>query len=90
MENRLTLPVVFVYTLAVVVTGLWVSDPSWPALTRVQIGLVAVVSVLWTVYFDRAVVPRIVDLETEDDEDDEDGPGAPADAESPAEADRAG
>lgn len=88
MENRLTLPVVFVYTLAVVVTGLWVADPSWPALTPVQVGLVAVVSVLWTVYFDRAVVPRIVDLETED-EDDDDGPGAHADAESPAGADRA-
>jgi len=87
MENRLTLAVVLVYTLGVLVTGLWVANPSWPSLTPVQIGLLAVVGLLWTVYFDRTIVPRIVDLETEDDEEGEGG--VTADAQSPNETERA-
>ncbi|MEF8852385.1 MAG: hypothetical protein V5A28_08200 [Haloarculaceae archaeon] len=87
MDNRMTPVVVFVYTLAVLVTGLWVSDPTWPALNPVQVGMVAVLGLLWTVYFDRVMVPRIIDLETEDDEEET---GERADKQSPTETEQAG
>ncbi len=78
MDNRMTLVVVFTYTVGVLVTGLWVPDMSLPALSPLQIGIVAVLAVLWTAYFGWTVVPRILNLETEDDER---GDPHPADSE---------
>jgi hypothetical protein len=87
MDRRMTPVVVFVYTLAVVLTGLWIANPSWPALNPVQIGMIAVLSVLWTVYFDQALVSRIVDMETHEDEE-ESGDGT--DPEAAHESEQAG
>ena len=89
MENRVTLLVVFVYTLGVLVTGLWVAVPSWPALNPFQICLLGALGILWTVYFDRVVVPRIINLETEDEEDEEETAES-ADAGATAESEQAG
>lgn len=75
MDIGMTEAVVFVYTLGVLFTGLWVADPTWPALTPVRIALLFVVSLVWTVYFSWTVKSRIVDLETEDDDEEE--PGRP-------------
>jgi hypothetical protein len=86
MDKRMTPVVVLVYTLAVVLTGLWIRDPSWPALNPVQIGMIAVLSVLWTVYFDQALVSRIVEMETDDTDESGDG----LDPEAATETDRAG
>ena len=71
MNERLSYAVALVYTLGVLVTGMWVADPTLPRITPLRILALATVAVGWTVYFGWTVGPRIVDLETEDEDNDE-------------------
>lgn len=75
MENRLTYLVAFVYTVAVIITGMWIAEGAVPDLTPVRIAAMVVVGAVWSVYFGWRISPRIVDLETEDEADEEDGDG---------------
>jgi hypothetical protein len=78
MENRLSYVVAFVYTVGVLVTGMWIAEVQLPELTPLRIVALVVVGAAWSVYFGWKVGPRVVDLETEDEEDedeDEDEPG---------------
>lgn len=72
MKIGMTETVAFVYTLGVLVTGLWVLAPDTELMTPLRVGLIVAITAGWTAYFSWTVVPRIIDLETEDDEDDED------------------
>ena len=71
MNERLSYAVALVYTLGVLVTGMWVADPTFPRITLLRTLTLATVAVGWTVYFGWTVGPRIVDPETEDEDADE-------------------
>lgn len=71
MDIGLTEVVAFVYTLGVLVTGMWVVGVGLPPLTPWNVGLVVFLTLAWTVYFSWTIAPRIVDLETEDEADEE-------------------
>ena len=71
MKVGMTEAVAFVYTLGVLVTGLWVLSPETQLMTPLRVGLIVGITVAWTAYFSWTIVPRIIDLETEDDEDED-------------------
>jgi len=71
MDIGLTEVVAFVYTLGVLVSGMWVAAPGVPPLTPYNVGLVAVLAIGWTAYFSWTVGPRIVEMETEPEGDEE-------------------
>jgi hypothetical protein len=73
MENRLSYVTTFVYTVGVLVTGMWIAEVQIPELTPFRITALVLVGAGWSVYFGWKVGPRLVDLETEDEEDDDDG-----------------
>lgn len=68
--------VLFVYTLGVLFTGTWAADSTLPELTPFRLTVLFVLAIVWTAYSSVTVIPRIVDIETEDEdeEDDEVGP----------------
>jgi len=71
MENRLSYVVALVYTLGVLVTGMWVAHPTFPRITLLRVLVLGTVAVGWTAYFGWTVGPRIIDLETEDEEEED-------------------
>jgi hypothetical protein len=71
MEKRLSYVTAFVYTVGVLVTGMWIAELQIPDLTPFRIAALVLLGGAWSVYFGWKVGPQIVDLETEDDEDEE-------------------
>jgi hypothetical protein len=71
--------VVFVYTLGVMVTGLYVGTGGDPTLTPVTGVAGVVVALLWTAYFEWRVAPRVFQWERrgEDEQDNDDGDERP-------------
>ena len=67
----------FVYTLAVLITGMWVQMPEWPIMTPSKIPLLLVTGIGWTIYFQWSVAPKLTDPPERtgeaDDSDTEDG-----------------
>jgi hypothetical protein len=76
MENRLSYLTAFVYTVGVLVTGMWIAEVQIPDLTPFRIVAMVVVGGAWSAYFGWKVGPQIVDLETEDEEDEDEDGGA--------------
>lgn len=66
---------VFVYTLGVMVTGMWLVGGR-PDLTPRLVGLISVVSVVWTAYFKWRITPQFVPDEDEEEDEDGEGPGS--------------
>lgn len=75
MEITMSDGVMYVFTLGVMVNGVWIADPG-QTIPRNAIALAAVFSLFWTGYFKWSVGPKFVDLETEDEEDEEEGGGS--------------
>jgi len=75
MENRVSYLVAYIYTVAVIITGIAIAEAQIPDLTPFRIAAMLVLGAAWSVYFGYRVGPRIVDLETEDEDDEEDGEG---------------
>jgi|GEM_PF-2206935 hypothetical protein len=73
MENRVSYLVAYVYTVAVIITGIAIAEAQIPDLTPFRIAAMLVLGAVWSVYFGYRVGPRIVDLETEDEEEDGEG-----------------
>jgi hypothetical protein len=71
MENRLSYVTTFVYTVGVLVTGMWIADVQIPEFTPFRVAALVLVGAGWSVYFGWKVGPQIVDLETEDEEDED-------------------
>jgi hypothetical protein len=63
--------VVFVYTLGVMVTGLFVGTGGNPTITPINGAAGLLVALLWTVYFEWRVAPRVFDWELREERDDE-------------------
>jgi len=72
MELTQTDAVVFVYTLGVMLSGLWLADPgSSPEINPVVITVFGLVSVGWTAYFKWQIAPQFVPDDDEDDDEPE-------------------
>ena len=63
--------VVFVYTLGVMITGLFVGTGGDPTITPINGAAGLLVAVLWTLYFEWRVAPRVFDWELREEEDEE-------------------
>jgi hypothetical protein len=65
---------VLVYTLGVMVSGIWLVTGR-PTFTPRLVALIAVVAVFWTAYFKWRITPQFVPEEEEESEE-RDGPGS--------------
>lgn len=55
----------FIYTLGVLVTGMWASTAGLPPVTPYNVAIVLLLGVGWTVYFSWSVVPKLIEIHAE-------------------------
>lgn len=75
MDTGATDVALFVYNVAVVLSGAWLANWGSLEVTPVLIGGVAAAALVWTVYFRVSMGPRLAQLESEDGEDVPERPG---------------
>ncbi|MCU4743852.1 hypothetical protein OB955_16640 [Halobacteria archaeon AArc-m2/3/4] len=76
MELSMTDVTVYIYNVAVVLTGGFLIMEAGIEDRAVLIGLAAVLGLFWTVYFRYSMAPKLASLAGDDDDDENDN-GAP-------------